>query len=166
MKKKIIIISVFLCLLQHNSIVSKSPLSVEWETLAKLNSQTGKMPKELKKFMNKVVSVSGFIVPLDNDGYIDTVKEFLLIPQPLSCYHVPMPPANQIVYVMMKDPIPLDIDLTGVEITGKLSPLKDEYDDGEILYSFQINGNSAKEADIDFEIQYIDESFDEFEFPF
>ena len=147
------------------SINAKKVTIVEWKALTTLNVDTGDMSKELKKNMKKNVSISGFIIPLDNDGMIDTITEFMLIPQPLACYHVPLPPANQMIYVRMKKPIPIDIDMTGVEIHGEISLIKDVFDDGDSLYSFQINGYLAKEADLDFEMQFVDDDLPMFQFP-
>ena len=46
---------------------------------------------------NKLVKLSGFVVPLEGDG--KTVSEFLLVPYFGACIHVPPPPSNQIVLV-------------------------------------------------------------------
>ena len=61
--------------------------------------QTGKIPPEFKKHDGAIVRVPGFIIPLeDNDR---AISEFLLVPFPLACIHVPAPPPNQIVHVKM-----------------------------------------------------------------
>jgi uncharacterized protein len=73
--------------------------SLTWENLRGLDFQTGKMPPELRKHDGGIVRVPGFIIPLeDNDR---AVSEFLLVPYPLACIHVPAPPPNQIVHVKM-----------------------------------------------------------------
>lgn len=70
-----------------------------WENLRGLDPQSGNMPADLKKHDGAVVRVPGFIIPLeDNDR---EVSEFLLVPYPLACIHVPAPPPNQIVHVKM-----------------------------------------------------------------
>ena len=68
------------------------------------------------------------------------------------------------IYVEMNKAIPIDIDFTGVEIKGQLSRIEEVIDDNEKLYTFQIKGISAKEANI--EIIYNEEDFDEFDFLF
>ncbi len=74
--------------------------SLTWDNLRRLNPQSGKMPADLKKHDGNVVRVPGFIIPLeDND---QEVSEFLLVPYPLACIHVPAPPPNQIVHVKME----------------------------------------------------------------
>jgi hypothetical protein len=51
------------------------------------------------KLNKQVVDIPGFMVPLDMVA--DTVSEFILIPNPLGCLHVPPPAPNQIVRVKM-----------------------------------------------------------------
>ena len=73
--------------------------SVMWEDLQQLDIGTGKAPASLKKLDGSVVRVPGFVIPLeDND---QSVSEFLLVPYPMACIHVPPPPPNLIVHVKM-----------------------------------------------------------------
>ena len=73
--------------------------SVMWEDLQQLDISTGKAPASLKKLDGSVVRVPGFVIPLeDND---QSVSEFLLVPYPMACIHVPAPPPNLIVHVKM-----------------------------------------------------------------
>jgi hypothetical protein len=73
--------------------------SLTWDNLRTLDFKSGKAPADLKKHDGAVVRVPGFIIPLeDND---QEVSEFLLVPYPLACIHVPAPPPNQIVHVKM-----------------------------------------------------------------
>ena len=81
------------------------------------------------------------------DEYIDSVKEFLLVPDPFSCIHVPPPPANQMILITMEESIPLDMDFRGVAITGVLDIA--ESDNG--VFGYSLKGESAKEANIEFE---------------
>jgi hypothetical protein len=77
----------------------KAP-ALTWEILRKLDFRSGKAPADLKKHDGAIVRVPGFIIPLeDND---QEVSEFLLVPYPLACIHVPAPPPNQIVHVKME----------------------------------------------------------------
>jgi hypothetical protein len=46
-----------------------------------------------------MVRVPGFIIPLEDGDY---VSEFLFVPYPMACIHVPAPPPNQIIHVVMK----------------------------------------------------------------
>jgi hypothetical protein len=77
---------------------AKAP-SVMWEELQQLDLTTGNAPANLKKLDGTVVRVPGFVIPLeDND---QSVSEFLLVPYPMACIHVPAPPPNLIVHVKM-----------------------------------------------------------------
>ena len=57
------------------------------------------MPASLKKLDGTVVRVPGYIIPLEDSE--QSVSEFLLVPYPLACIHVPAPPPNLIVHVKM-----------------------------------------------------------------
>ena len=66
----------------------------------------------------KRVQIGGYVVPLDFEA--NSVKEFLLVPFVGACIHVPPPPANQIVYVKMDQPIEVKGQFTPVWVTGTL----------------------------------------------
>jgi uncharacterized protein len=73
--------------------------SVMWEDLQQLDLKTGNAPASLKKLDNTVVRVPGFVIPLEDNE--QAVSEFLLVPFPMACIHVPAPPPNLIVHVKM-----------------------------------------------------------------
>jgi hypothetical protein len=73
--------------------------SLNWEDLQQLDIRTGQMPASLKKLDGAVVRLPGYIIPLEDSE--DSVSEFLLVPYPLACIHVPAPPPNLIVHVKM-----------------------------------------------------------------
>ena len=50
--------------------------------------------------------IPGFVVPIETDGR-GNLKEFFLVPYFGACIHVPPPPANQIIYGRLEDPIPM-----------------------------------------------------------
>ena len=128
---------------------AESSIPVSWEKLGELNYESGEMSESLSQLNNQIVEVSGFIVPLEMDGYIDTVKEFLLVPNPLACIHVPPPPPNQMVFIKMKKSIPLDMDFRGVAIRGLLTISKPKKENSFV--SYEIEGFFAKEANIEVE---------------
>ena len=70
-----------------------------WEDLQQLDIRTGKMPARLKKLEGTIVRVPGYVIPLEDSE--QSVSEFLLVPYPLACIHVPAPPPNMIVHVKM-----------------------------------------------------------------
>jgi hypothetical protein len=51
------------------------------------------------------VNVAGFVVPLDID--VDHVKEFLIVPYFGACIHVPPPPSNQVIHIIVPKSISL-----------------------------------------------------------
>jgi hypothetical protein len=71
-----------------------------WQTMRGLNFRTGEMTPELGTFINAEARVPGYMVPLEDD--LEEVTEFLLVPYPGACIHVPPPPPNQIIHVTME----------------------------------------------------------------
>ena len=67
----------------------------------------------------KEVRIPGFIVPLELDE-AGRVTEFFLVPYFGACIHVPPPPPNQMVYVVMDDGLSLDSMYSAYWITGRM----------------------------------------------
>jgi uncharacterized protein len=63
------------------------------------------------------IRLPGFIVPLEWDPS-GRVSEFLLVPYVGACIHVPPPPPNQIVYVVLRTPFPMGSLYLPVWVTG------------------------------------------------
>jgi hypothetical protein len=76
-------------------------IEVDWRVLGQLDYITGKGTPDLESLDGKTVKVPGFMVPLEDNSR--KVTEFLLVPSPQACIHVPPPPPNQMVYVKMED---------------------------------------------------------------
>jgi len=136
-------------------VIAMEPVVVTWESLNEMNYETGAMPLSLKNLNFKMIKVEGFIVPLD-DFEVDYIKEFLLVPDPMSCIHVPPPPPNQMIHVKMKRKIPLDMDYRGVAITGILKFTEPEKD----LFSYELAGIFSEVVDIEYEDPFAE--FDEY----
>lgn len=75
-------------------------VEIDWRLLGELDYVSGAAPEELKILNSKKVKMPGFMVPLEDEQ--KKVTEFLLVPTPQACIHVPAPPPNQMVYVKMK----------------------------------------------------------------
>ena len=73
--------------------------AVDWKMLRGLNLETGEKSLALVELTQERVKIPGFVVPLEDD--ITGFSEFLLVPSPQACIHVPPPPANQMVFVQM-----------------------------------------------------------------
>lgn len=74
---------------------------VDWRQLGEMDYVTGAAPDALKKFDGQMVKIPGFMVPLEDNQR--QVIEFLLVPTPQACIHVPPPPPNQMVHIKMKE---------------------------------------------------------------
>ena len=73
-------------------------VNINWASLRRESASNG--PSAAIQGLNqKRVSVEGFMVNLDGDR--DNVSEFLLVPSPLTCIHVPTPPPDQIIFIQM-----------------------------------------------------------------
>lgn len=73
-----------------------------------------------EKLSGQEVKIPGFIVPLELDDK-GQVIEFFLVPYFGACIHVPPPPANQMVYVIMDKGISLDSMYSAYWISGKMT---------------------------------------------
>ena len=108
MSKKVLITSILAAILILGFIGYKvinrtsalSGVEVDWRLLGEMDYITGKVGSELKALDGEVVKIPGFMVPLEDEA--QSVTEFLLVPSPQACIHVPAPPPNQMVYVKMK----------------------------------------------------------------
>lgn len=66
------------------------------------------------------VRIPGFVVPLELDE-AGLVTEFFLVPYFGACIHVPPPPPNQMVYVVMRQGMRLDSMYSAYWISGRMS---------------------------------------------
>jgi uncharacterized protein len=78
---------------------SSKPVDLDWSKLRELNLESGAPSKFLKESDGKRAKMPGFMIPLEDNA--QEISEFLLVPTPMACIHVPAPPANQIVHVKM-----------------------------------------------------------------
>ena len=121
--KKIFIVFIFFSLLTNSSLVFGLNLEsklVTWSDLRKLNYKTGEMSPSLRQLIGKSVKIPGFAVPLEGDDGFDYIKEFLLVPTYGACIHVPPPPPNQVIHVILDEPEHFEKFLYAVWVTGIL----------------------------------------------
>jgi hypothetical protein len=112
----------------------------DWNMLRKLDYQTGERPPELAALDAKPVKIPGFVVPLDDD---DTgLAEFLLVPSPQACVHVPPPPPNQMIMVRMKSGQAPKRSWGPVWIMGTMHIATTDSQFGKI--SYMLHGDSAE----------------------
>lgn len=114
-------------------------IEVDWRMLGQMDYLTNKPSSELEKVDGKRVKIPGFIVPLEDDNR--KVTEFLLVPSPQACIHVPPPPPNQMVYVTMKKGVEVTVGAP-VWVYGnfKIATKRSQY--GEV--SFEIDGETVE----------------------
>ena len=67
----------------------------------------------------------------------NVLNEFLLVPDPQSCIHVPPPPPNLIVHVHLKEPIPSEEAFNPAWIIGRLKIETTESEYGSASYKMQ-----------------------------
>ncbi len=118
---------------------------ISWYDLMDYNSDTGKLNHQLNNKLAAPIKLVGFIVPLMDDTNFEMVKEFYLVPDPMMCIHVPPPPPNQMVHVIMEKPVPLDSDLEGIWIYGTLETIPHPIEFGDP--GFRLKGKKGVPCD-------------------
>jgi hypothetical protein len=78
---------------------SGQEVEIDWRLLGEMDYVTGKSSAELKNMDGRMVRMPGFMVPLEDSMRV--ITEFLLVPSPQACIHVPPPPPNQMILVKM-----------------------------------------------------------------
>jgi hypothetical protein len=91
----------------------------------------------VKNFLNKAISISGFVVPIDVQGN-RTMTSFFLVPYFGACIHYPPPPPNQLIYVTIPNGMPATDFQMPYTISGVLR--QDLYEDplGTSAYSLDL----------------------------
>lgn len=113
-------------------------VEVDWRLLGEMDYVTGKSSSELKALDGRPVKIPGFMVPLEDEQ--KAVTEFLLVPSPQACIHVPAPPPNQMVYVKMR--AGTEVAFGPIWVHGQLNIVTKRSMYGEA--SFEIIGDSIE----------------------
>lgn len=114
---------------------------IDWRQLAELDYMTQTASEKLKKFDHTRVKIPGFMVPLEDDQ--KKVTEFLLVPSPQACIHVPAPPPNQMVYVKIPKGVPAAFGPIWVYGDFDISTQKSQYGDA----SFKMTADKIEPYD-------------------
>lgn len=112
---------------------------IDWRLLRELDLKTGEKSPSLANIDGKPIKLPGFVVPLDDDS--QGSPEFLLVPSPQACIHVPPPPANQMVMVRMQGKPP-QRSWGPVWIKGRIFISTQNSQYGQI--SYMMSGESAE----------------------
>lgn len=82
-------------------------------------------------------TLTGYLVPIATDGQ-RRVLEMFLVPYYGACIHVPPPPANQIVYIRLDQPVPAGELWDAYRVTGKLRIARTANDLGDAIYAMDM----------------------------
>ncbi len=110
-------------------------VEVDWRLLGDLDFVTGKATSELQVLDNGYVRIPGFMVPLEDN--LKAVTEFLLVPTPQACIHVPPPPPNQMVLVHMDESKHIEVQFGPIWVYGKLKIQSKRHLYGETSYTME-----------------------------
>ena len=155
---KIFISFVLFTFLVLPSLVLSSNLEtklVTWSDLRKLNYKTGEMPESIRQLIGKSIKIPGFAVPLEGDDGFEYVKEFLLVPTFGACIHVPPPPPNQVIHVILDKPVYFEKLMYAVWVSGIVEIgeyfIEGSSDFGQQTYdtetSYLLRGQKVEEID-------------------
>jgi hypothetical protein len=87
--------------------------------------------------------IPGFLVPLE--GNANEVREFFLVPYYGACIHTPPPPANQIVHIVMDEPVAFENMFEPYWARGTLDVIKTNTDIGTAGYRLNVASISPYE---------------------
>ncbi len=89
------------------------------------------------EFDGRKVKIPGFVVPLEFDEQ-QNVSEFFLVPFFGACIHVPPPPPNQIIHVVLSAPYQMASIADPVWLTGTVRLQQTANDLGASAYSLDV----------------------------
>jgi len=122
-----------------SSVGSLGPINapeLDWRALRDYDYIKGEAPASLKALDGQMVKMAGFMVPLEDD--MRNATEFLLVPTPQACIHVPPPPPNQMILVDMQSGHETKVTSGPIWIYGTLKLVAKKHQYGES--SFQMSG--------------------------
>jgi len=132
-------------IVQSFQVVSEKSTSgaapqLKWDRLKTFNVEQDYAPPELKAMDGQDVRIPGYVVPLEDDD--TTLTQFLLVPNPQACIHVPPPPPNQMVLVKINPSHAPKRSWGAVWIEGRLQIATSDTQYGKI--AFRLYGDSAE----------------------
>ena len=104
------------------SVLTTFPYEIEWESDGvdyDFSSYSARVPKEVRSFSGTQVAIEGFMVPTVVDEE-NLVKEFLLMPDQLSCCFGQAPEANGWVVARSESGVEVTMDRV-IRILGRLT---------------------------------------------
>ncbi len=79
------------------NLTESSSKVLKWIDLRPLDYSGDSVPQRVQSILGIPIRIAGFGVTLEDD--VRSVREFLLVPSPMACIHVPPPPPNQLIEV-------------------------------------------------------------------
>jgi hypothetical protein len=86
------------------------------------------------------VRIPGYVVPLEQQA--EGLMEFLLVPYFGACIHTPPPPANQIIHVILRQPVPGLRAMDAVWVKGTISVAR--HDNAVAVSSYRMQSAAAE----------------------
>jgi hypothetical protein len=127
--------------LDLNNLQDGDPKAIR--ALEKLREDWDKAPTN-PEMNGAAVRLAGFLVPLDDSR---DLREFLLVPYFGACIHVPPPPANQIVHVVLPKPVSGFRTMDPVWVSGTLAARRGDSPWGASGYRMQAASVQAYKDD-------------------
>lgn len=91
----------------------------------------------VEELIGQTIRMPGFILPLDAQPG-GQIQEFLLVPYFGACIHTPPPPPNQIVYVVVEEPITVERLWAPVWVTGVMTSERNMNELGDAAYTLEL----------------------------
>jgi hypothetical protein len=111
----------------------RAQVEIDWRLYGQMDYVTGFIPEELKKLDGMLIKSPGFMVPLEDN--MKQVSQFLLVPSPQACIHVPPPPPNQMILVNMKSGAKVEFGPIWVHGKLKIKTTRTQY--GDVSYELE-----------------------------
>ncbi|MCA2961882.1 MAG: DUF3299 domain-containing protein [Silvanigrellales bacterium] len=97
---------------------SEKEREVTWSDLRMEKGKENEPSERIRALDGALVRLAGFMIPLEDNAR--STSEFLLVPTPMACIHVPAPPPSQIVHVTMTQGRALKAEFGPLILRGRL----------------------------------------------
>ena len=124
----------------------KGQYQITWAIFNDYDSKERSPGNHLKKIVGQKILLKGFMIPLDYSA--KNIKNFLLVPYIPTCIHIPPPPENMIINVLLNQKKGIKPSYYPIEINGKLKFTKGKKSSDPYLPNgvFTINAASIREV--------------------
>lgn len=136
-------------ILDFSSMADNDPRAIA--ALKKLQSAWKNAPLN-PAIQDEAIEISGFIIPLDSSDSA-TIEELLLVPYFGACIHVPPPPSNQIIHVILDKPLKGFQMMDPVTVQGQLLPARTDTPYGSAGYQLLAHQIKAYEEPEDMPLE-------------